>query len=845
MNRFTPACAGTGTSKGNVARSTSVHPRVRGDRPCGLAGSRGLPVHPRVRGDRFTQYLDDRGIAGSPPRARGQVTIDKVAILNERFTPACAGTGRSRASTEKDRTVHPRVRGDRDEEPICFEDSFGSPPRARGQEDDGRDPRLPDRFTPACAGTGARKPRDDPPQTVHPRVRGDRSWRASLTTSSLGSPPRARGQGRRFECVDFRHRFTPACAGTGGAFPVLPVHRPVHPRVRGDRRTRARCASPTPGSPPRARGQVRAPHEGDALRRFTPACAGTGPLSCSKMARAAVHPRVRGDRSAKKTKRGASDGSPPRARGQGPLHRRQPVFARFTPACAGTGYVSVARCRQGSVHPRVRGDRRSAQELCIRAVGSPPRARGQGRVWARARLRSRFTPACAGTGASGVSSAAFLRGSPPRARGQGRRERGTPQPPRFTPACAGTGGRRPRGSFPASVHPRVRGDRVRVSEFSETFSGSPPRARGQGTHRRHAGRRPRFTPACAGTGRPFPDAASWRAVHPRVRGDRLEPDENREEPTGSPPRARGQGLGVRLGLRVHRFTPACAGTGAPRLSGPGPASVHPRVRGDRVGRGAGGGPSCGSPPRARGQGTRTRTGTGCVGSPPRARGQGYIAGCSGFRWRFTPACAGTGSCARTPPPRRTVHPRVRGDRVALRHKHADRGGSPPRARGQARRGVGPAQRRRFTPACAGTGHQKQRGCVREAVHPRVRGDRRGTTVRSVHSNGSPPRARGQGRRRSFVRDPARFTPACAGTGPSSGLGGFLPAVHPRVRGDRGRIPHRRSGAAVHPRVRGDRAPNARNRWSFCGSPPRARGQDLASIKRGAEVRFTPACAGTG
>src|SRR5436305_14446068 len=70
--RFTPACAGTTDSTLIQARTSSVHPRMRGDNILELAQT--LELH------------------GSPPHARGQHHLTGFLHAARRFTPACAGT---------------------------------------------------------------------------------------------------------------------------------------------------------------------------------------------------------------------------------------------------------------------------------------------------------------------------------------------------------------------------------------------------------------------------------------------------------------------------------------------------------------------------------------------------------------------------------------------------------------------------------------------------------------------------------------------------------------------------------------------------------------------------------
>ncbi len=294
---------------------------------------------------------------GSPPRARGQGPALHRKLDRVRFTPACAGTGTRPTSTARATSVHPRVRGDRAFTGAGSSSSYGSPPRARGQVKPNRRSLRRFRFTPACAGTGRASAARRPGCAVHPRVRGDRRDECARHGEGRGSPPRARGQAQLFELLSPFARFTPACAGTGSlGFSVISMD-PVHPRVRGDRRVKPNPRDDVPGSPPRARGQGGPGHLGPAVRRFTPACAGTGLPGSRARRRGSVHPRVRGDRRRRGRPLRSRSGSPPRARGQDQGAATRAWDPRFTPACAGTGAGSACRRPPSSVHPRVRGDR--------------------------------------------------------------------------------------------------------------------------------------------------------------------------------------------------------------------------------------------------------------------------------------------------------------------------------------------------------------------------------------------------------------------------------------------------------------------------------------------------------
>src|SRR5690606_39021501 len=258
------------------------------------------------------------------------------------------------------------------------------------------------------------------------------------------------------------------------------------------------------------------------------------------------------------------------------------------------------------------------------------------------------------------------------------------------------------------------------------------------------------------------------AVHPRVRGDDGTDRARRGDGHSVLPRVRGDDE-IPLSDRAYaaRFTPACAGT----TTSP---SGFPRV-------------IRGSPPRARGRRVGGRRRTRCFTVHPRVRGDDMplVRHCDPGA-RFTPACAGTTTgrwyvldAADGSPPRargrlnpairaksrRAVHPRVRGDDVAV---DGVRCGD-----------------HRFTPACAGTTVLLE--------------------LRERAPDGSPPRARGRLAQAGAIAD--------------------IRSVHPRVRGDdvggdtKGEL---RDGSP--PRARGRRQTSTTSKVAVAGSPPRARGR---------------------
>ena len=235
-------------------------------------------------------------------------------------------------------------------------------------------------------------------RAVHPRVRGERVTRCRHPSGRAGSSPRARGTGLQPRRHPAHGRFIPACAGNGWIARTHPTPQAVHPRVRGERRWRRRCARSRRGSSPRARGTERAHLLDVPPCRFIPACAGNGSADFSLTRLLRVHPRVRGERALSPGVQSSSGGSSPRARGTDTLAATVVVGDRFIPACAGNGGSSRIALDAGSVHPRVRGERAASRSSAVPVSGSSPRARGTGSRGQLDHRGLRFIPACAGNG---------------------------------------------------------------------------------------------------------------------------------------------------------------------------------------------------------------------------------------------------------------------------------------------------------------------------------------------------------------------------------------------------------------------------------------------------------------
>ena len=411
-----------------------------------------------MRGEKSFPPLMLTIISGSPPRARGEVPYLLLNLRPYRITPACAGRSWGSRCSGCPLWDHPRVRGEKAEGVRMIVGILGSPPRARGEAPEwkrirkstGSPPRargevvltigtqIVERITPACAGRRSISRIPENSDRDHPRVRGEKYPRWALLPSAVGSPPRARGEGRSILEMGEPVGITPACAGRRTRMRPLQRELQDHPRVRGEKPEIDFVARNARGSPPRARGEGSSAPTPRIAIRITPACAGRSCCFFRSAPSVWDHPRVRGEKVLAWDLPQIAGGSPPRARGEVRYIPTLYCNIRITPACAGRSWTRTHERTRNEDHPRVRGEKRQAGTICSHRRGSPPRARGEdGRV------------------------------------PNGRPMRG------ITPACAG---RRLKSTKPLAVsqdHPRVRGEKRVKIQGDKGWTGSPPRARGE------------------------------------------------------------------------------------------------------------------------------------------------------------------------------------------------------------------------------------------------------------------------------------------------------------------------------------------------------------------------------
>ena len=213
---------------------------------------------------------------------------------------------------------------------------IGSPPRGRGKVPNVSVEKISQGITPAWAGKRYRDGRLDAAVEDHPRVGGEKFVERTAAHLPPGSPPRGRGKGPHLQKT----------------------------AVRG-------------GSPPRGRGKVHRCQIGPWLPGITPAWAGKSVAYCWALGAKEDHPRMGGEKGARRGPALGRTGSPPHGRGKVGPHTARKYAAGITPAWAGKRSC-VLPTRTGSRdHPRMGGEKTRGFFNPPDGRGSPPHGRGK------------------------------------------------------------------------------------------------------------------------------------------------------------------------------------------------------------------------------------------------------------------------------------------------------------------------------------------------------------------------------------------------------------------------------------------------------------------------------------
>ena len=152
----------------------------------------------------------------------------------------------------------------------------------------------------------------------------------------------------------------------------------------------------------------------------------------------------------------------------------------------------------------------------------------------------------------------------------------------ITPACAGKSRGTPFRRTSGRDHPRVCGEKSGFCQRSILHLGSPPRMRGKEQRMREARNSAGITPAYAGKSGEYMAGEDQYGDHPRVCGEKTRMTLILALQLGSPPRMRGKVAGLLKGRAEHGITPAYAGKRYTRCFACPRPTDYPRVCGEKV-----------------------------------------------------------------------------------------------------------------------------------------------------------------------------------------------------------------------------------------------------------------------
>ena len=152
------------------------------------------------------------------------------------------------------------------------------------------------RITPAWAGKSIRASRCSFGIEDHPRVGGEKDIAPVSPIGVSGSPPHGRGKNHGVAVAEGVEGITPAWAGKSRRCCLPGSPRRDHPRMGGEKPARRRAFKRPTGSPPRGRGKVLAALMPENRLGITPAWAGKRCSFQEQKVRRGDHPRVGGEK---------------------------------------------------------------------------------------------------------------------------------------------------------------------------------------------------------------------------------------------------------------------------------------------------------------------------------------------------------------------------------------------------------------------------------------------------------------------------------------------------------------------------------------------------------------------
>ena len=147
-----PLARGTGLIFHKNRNFFGITPACAGNSAWTILGLKPRRDHPRLRGEQGDTWAEWPLGVGSPPLARGTEKFLHLFAHTLRITPACAGNSFWCLVATAGRRDHPRLRGEQTVRQRGYQGHQGSPPLARGTVSLPQFLQYAIRITPACAG---------------------------------------------------------------------------------------------------------------------------------------------------------------------------------------------------------------------------------------------------------------------------------------------------------------------------------------------------------------------------------------------------------------------------------------------------------------------------------------------------------------------------------------------------------------------------------------------------------------------------------------------------------------------------------------------------------------------
>ena len=221
-----------------IISAARITPAYAGKSPRPPVQSASAWDHPRLCGEKYTSTKSSKEMEGSPPPMRGKAAHRTALPAAVRITPAYAGKSRALSGTSFHMEDHPRLCGEKSFGISCSQAHLGSPPPMRGKGQGVLNFISPFRITPAYAGKRVSADRAQSQPQDHPRLCGEKNSKAEIGEYCGGSPPPMRGKVYSSIHEYENRRITPAYAGKSRQIPTHRSHCQDHPRLCGEKSTK-------------------------------------------------------------------------------------------------------------------------------------------------------------------------------------------------------------------------------------------------------------------------------------------------------------------------------------------------------------------------------------------------------------------------------------------------------------------------------------------------------------------------------------------------------------------------------------------------------------------------------